>query len=279
MMNAEVSSIKFEDKKFLLTIGNGTTAATFDSLLIATGGYPKSNMFDWITQTGHTIESPVPSLFIFNLPDHPITRLMGVSVEHAGIKIVGSKLEQTGPVLITHWGLSGPAVLKLSAVAARQLAVGAWQFAIRINWLGNVKEQELQLKFREFRQSHSSQKILGKNNFGLPARLWEFLARESGVDDTMRWADLPSAIQNKMIQQLCDYSCEVKGKTTFKEEFVTAGGIKLSEIDHQTMMSKIIPNLYFAGEVMDVDAVTGGYNFQHAWTSGWIAAKAIANNK
>ncbi len=289
MMNAEVKEIKHEPGKFLLTMGKTGTAnaqlseglfeLTADCICLATGGYPKSQMFNWITKLGHSIEDPVPSLFTFNLPDHPITKLMGISVEDVIIKLEGMKLEQRGALLITHWGLSGPAVLKLSARAARQLAMDSWQFAIRINWLGETKEPELRIRIQALRDSQGSKKISGKNEFGLPARLWEFLIAGAGIGENTRWADLSSAMQNLLIRQLTNYSCAVKGKTTFKEEFVTAGGIKLNEIDHQTMMSRIIPDLYFAGEVMDVDAITGGYNFQHAWTSGFIAAKAIAKRK
>jgi predicted Rossmann fold flavoprotein len=255
---------------------------TSDFVCIACGSYPKSAMFDWLKELGHSIEEPVPSLFTFNLPagkaglpKHPVTKLMGISVENAGVKIVGTKLEEAGPLLITHWGLSGPVVLRLSAWGARQLATRNWQFAIVINWIPEFNEQSLREKFLETRTGKASQHVLNKNSFGLPNRLWGFLALLSGVTNEMRWAELPAAVQNKLIKNLCSYECEVKGKTTFKEEFVTAGGIKLSEIDPNTMMSKKVQNLFFAGEVMDVDGITGGYNFQHAWTSGFVAAKTI----
>jgi predicted Rossmann fold flavoprotein len=145
-----------------------------------------------------------------------------------------------------------------------------------VNWLPEFNDQSLREKFLQVRNNNASQKVLNKNSFGLPNRLWEFLAEQAGVTNDMRWADLPAAIQNKFIKNLCAYECEVKGKTTFKEEFVTAGGIKLNEVDPNTMMSKKVPNLFFAGEVLDVDGITGGFNFQHAWTSGFVAAKHIA---
>ncbi len=248
-----------------------------DYLCIASGGYPKSQMFEWLTKLGHSIEDPVPSLFTFNMPQHPITELMGVSVDHARVKIAGTKLEQEGPLLITHWGLSGPAVLKLSAWAARQLATSNWQFPILINWLPRYNEQSLQKEFQRFRLELPSQKIASKNPFRLPNRLWDFLLQEIEVKEEMRWGDLPAKTQNKLVQLICAYQAYIRGKTTFKEEFVTAGGIRLNELDANTMMSRKISNLFFAGEVMDVDGITGGFNFQHAWTSGFIAAKTIAN--
>lgn len=274
LMNSEVKKIEPLDTGFKLHFAGGKELAA-DYLCIASGGYPKSAMFDWLKELGHTIEEPVPSLFTFNLPQHPLTKLMGVSVENAKVKISGSKLEQQGPVLITHWGLSGPAVLKLSAWGARQLAMNNWQFSVVLNWLPHYNEQQLREKFQELRFNNASQKVMGKNLFGLPNRLWEFFAEQSGVTNEMRWADLPAAVQNKMVKQLASSEFTVNGKTTFKEEFVTAGGIKLNEVDSNTMMSKKVNNLFFAGEVLDVDGITGGYNFQNAWTSGWICAKAV----
>jgi hypothetical protein len=277
MMNTEVGSLRLEGGIFSNKLSD-FRHLTSDFVCIATGGYPKSSLFNWLRELGHTIEEPVPSLFTFNLPGHPVTKLMGVSVENARVKITGTKLEQTGPLLITHWGLSGPSVLKLSAWGARELAVKNYEFGISVNWLPEFNAQNLKGKFQQLRKIHAPQRIAGKNNFGLPGRLWEFLAIQSGVTPEMRWADLPATIENKFIKNLCSYELAVKGKTTFKEEFVTAGGIKLNEVDANTMMSKKISNLYFAGEVLDVDGVTGGFNFQHAWTSGYIAARSIATS-
>ena len=266
-------SIKLSDSRLL----------TADFVCVASGGYPKSSMFDWLKELGHTIEEPVPSLFTFNLPNHPITKLMGVSVEKAKVKIQNSPkeslrttLEGVGPLLVTHWGLSGPAVLRLSAWGARELKIKNYELKIIINWLPDHNEEILRKKFQELRNINASQKVINKNSFGLPSRLWEFLAEQSGIKNEWRWADLPATIQNKFIKNLCSYECEVKGKTTFKEEFVTAGGIRLNEVDANTMMSKKVSNLFFAGEVLDVDGITGGFNFQHAWTSGFVAAKSIA---
>ncbi len=272
----EVRGLRSVNGHFIVAL-NGKQELRSDFICIASGGYPKSAMFDWLLSTGHHIEAPVPSLFTFNLPGNPITGLMGVSVPRARVRIAGSKLEQEGPLLITHWGLSGPAILKLSAWGARELAQRDYDFSILINWTTDGKEEFFRERFMQNRSEHASQKIIGKNSFGLPARLWEFLAMHSGVTAAMRWADLPAAISNTFIRVLTAFECHVKGKTTFKEEFVTAGGVKLNEVDANTMMSKKIPGLYFAGEVLDVDGITGGFNFQHAWTSGWIAAKAIAD--
>jgi predicted Rossmann fold flavoprotein len=274
-MNAEVKKVNVQQSIFNVQFSSGKELDA-DYLCIASGGYPKSSMFDWLRELGHTIEEPIPSLFTFNMPNHPITKLMGVSTENARVKIVRTKLEQEGPLLITHWGLSGPAILKLSAWGARELKDRNWGFGISVNWLADFKEQELREKFQELRFSNATQKVIGKNVFGLPNRLWEFLAEQSGVKAEMRWADLPATVQNKFIKNINACEFAVKGKTTFKEEFVTAGGVKLNEIDVNAMMSKKITNLFFAGEILDVDGVTGGFNFQHAWTSGYVAAKKIA---
>jgi len=278
MMNKEVKSLSVENGEWSIKLSDSRLLRA-DFVCVASGGYPKSSMFDWLKELSHTIEEPVPSLFTFNLPKHPITKLMGVSIEKAKVKIIGTKLEEEGPLLITHWGLSGPVVLRLSAWGARELKERNWEFVISVNWLPEFNEQSLREKFQELRNTNASQKVINKNSFGLPSRLWEFFAEQSGIKNEWRWADLPSTEQNKFIKNLCSYECEVKGKTTFKEEFVTAGGIKLNEVDANTMMSKKIPNLFFAGEVLDVDGITGGFNFQHAWTSGFVAAKRIAENK
>ena len=278
LMNKQVEKINAQQSMFNIQCSSGE-GLDADYICIASGGYPKSSMFDWLKELGHTIEEPVPSLFTFNLPKHPITKLMGVSVEKAKVKIIGTKLEEEGPLLITHWGLSGPAVLRLSAWGARVLKERNWEFGISVNWLPEYNEETLRKKFQELRNANASQKIINKNPFGLPSRLWEFFAEQSGIKNEWRWADLPSTEQNRFVKNLCSYECEVKGKTTFKEEFVTAGGIKLNEVDTSTMMSKKVPDLFFAGEVLDVDGITGGFNFQHAWTSGFVAAKSIAENK
>lgn len=270
-----VTSIQKKENKFELQLSNADIISA-DFVCVATGGFPKANMFDWLTTTGHTIATPVPSLFTFNMPGNPITSLMGVSVERAIVKVVGTKLQEEGPLLITHWGMSGPVILRTSAWGARELADKNYHFTILVNWIPNYTEQMLRDEWQEIRDRSGAQKISNKNPFGLPNRLWLYLLQVSEIDPECRWSDLPAKQQNKLIKQLTAQEFLVQGKTTFKDEFVTAGGILLSEIDPQTMQSRKQPGLFFAGEVMDVDGITGGFNFQHAWTSGFIAAKAIA---
>ncbi|MFP5041562.1 NAD(P)/FAD-dependent oxidoreductase [Parasediminibacterium sp. JCM 36343] len=271
----DVSSIAQKEEKWQVKAGAAIYNADF--ICIAAGGYATAEKFAWLQQLGHTIETPVPSLFTFNMLKNPIKELMGVSVANAQIKLIGSKLQTSGPLLITHWGLSGPAVLKLSGWGARELADKQYQFSILVNWLQDTNEQQLRENWQYLRNEHATQKIGGKNPFGLPSRLWLYFLALCGIKEDTRWAELPSAAQNKLIATLTAQQFDVSGKTTFKEEFVTCGGIKLNEIDPNTMQSKKINNLFFAGEVMDIDGVTGGFNFQNAWTSGWIAAKAIAS--
>jgi predicted Rossmann fold flavoprotein len=274
-MNAAVTSLVSDGENFQIELA-GSPSMRANFVCLAPGGYPKAAMFDWLKNLGHSISEPVPSLFTFNLPKHPITDLMGVSAENVRIKIEGSKLVEQGPVLITHWGLSGPAVLRLSAWGARELKNMNYEFKIHINWLPSYNEQSLKDTFQQFRKTHPSRKIVNQNFGGLPNRLWQFLLDQSAINSELRFADLPLKAENALIKNLCDYVAVVKGKTTFKEEFVTAGGINLSEVDANTMMSRKHLNLFFAGEILDVDGITGGFNFQHAWTSGWIAATAIA---
>ena len=273
IMNATVHSINKKDTGWELLMSNKILPADF--ICIATGGYTKAEQFNWIKAIGHSIENPVPSLFTFNMPGNNIAALMGVSVENVSVKIAGTKLQETGPLLITHWGLSGPAVLKLSAWGARELAIKNYAFNIIVNWLPVYNEITLKEKMQQVRFEVASQKIINRNSFGIPSRLWEYFLVNAGISLETRWADLPAKEQNKLVKILCAQEFAVKGKTTFKEEFVTAGGIQLNEIDVNTMQSKIVPGLFFAGEVMDVDGITGGFNFQNAWTTGWIAAKGV----
>ena len=247
-----------------------------DFVCIACGGYHKADHYNWLSALGHSFEMPVPSLFTFNVPENPIAQLMGISIENVQVKINGTKLSQSGPILITHWGFSGPAILKLSAFAAKKLAALQYHFSISINWLSDYNENSLLEKFKLIRHELASKKIINKNPFNLPQRLWQYHLKLCEIKEELRWADLPAKQQNILVKQLCSQQFHVKGKTTFKEEFVTAGGIKLNEIDANTMGSKIVPGLFFAGEILDVDGITGGYNFQHAWTSGWLAAMEIS---
>jgi predicted Rossmann fold flavoprotein len=275
LMQTEIKSIVKKGDQFVLSTSNNNELIT-DQLCIACGGFPKSSMFEWLTKLGHTIEAPVPSLFTFNMPGNKISSLMGLSVPMATVKIMGTKLVEQGPLLITHWGMSGPVILKLSAWGARMLADTSYKFTIMVNWLSDDTEQSLRECWHSLRNELAVQKMVNKNPFGLPNRLWNYLLSLSNINEDTRWADLPSREQNKLIKNLTVGEFIVDGKTTFKEEFVTCGGIKLSEIDPNTMQSKKIPNLFFSGEIMDIDGITGGFNFQNAWTSGWIAANAIS---
>ena len=276
ILQTEIIEIKKENNQFHLSATNEQQFVA-EYLCIACGGYPKSTMFQWLINLGHTIEAPVPSLFTFNMPGNKINQFMGLSVPLATVKIIGTKLVEQGPLLITHWGMSGPVILKLSAWGARILADAAYRFKITVNWLSDYNEQNLRESWHSLRTELAAQKMMNKNPFSLPNRLWNYLLEQSDIKEDTRWADLPSKEQNKLIKNLTAAEYSVDGKTTFKEEFVTCGGIKLSEIDPNTMQSKKFDKLYFAGEIMDIDGVTGGFNFQNAWTSGWIAAKSISN--
>lgn len=249
-----------------------------DYICVAAGGLMKAENYQYLTKLGHSITRPVPSLFTFNLGKHPITELMGVSVDNATIRIAGSKLKQSGPLLITHWGFSGPAVLKLSAWGAEWLAENNYQFSVLINWLGEAwPEQQLRDNWQAIRERHAARPMGEKNPFGLPKRLWAYLLNAAGIQENLYWSKLPAGAQNKLIQHLVADTYMISGKTTFKEEFVTCGGINLAEMDPLTMESRLHRGLYFTGEVMNVDGITGGFNFQHAWASGFAAASHIAN--
>ena len=273
-MNHEVSEVKKINTIFEITLGNGQTMQA-DAVCMATGGMLKSNTFPWLLQMGHTIIDPVPSLFTFNVVEKNITTLMGVAVENATIQWKGTKWMERGPLLITHWGISGPAAIKLSAWCAREMAEANYEGAILINWTPEYNEQTLKMEWLNFRQDYGKREMGSKNPFDLPQRLWHYFLQASQIDLKTKWADLKNTSQQQLIQHLTRTTLNIKGKTTFKEEFVTCGGVDLKDIDSLTMESKMVTQLHFAGEMMDVDGVTGGFNFQHAWTSGWLAAQHI----
>lgn len=277
-LKTEVQEIIINSSKHagVTVICNGYRKLHADAVCLATGGIIKTDGLHWLKLQGHHLITPAPSLFTFNMPGHAITKLMGITCNDVTIKIAGEKFQQQGPLLITHWGLSGPAVLKLSAWAARVLQQKQYAFKAIVNWLPAYHENSLRQKMQELRFSLAAQKMMNRNPFQLPARLWEFLLGSADIHEDMRWADLPAAQQHKLIKQLCAFEAPVKGKTTFKEEFVTAGGIDTMQVNVNTMKSKLLPAVFFAGEVLDIDGVTGGFNFQNAWTTGWIAARAIA---
>lgn len=244
------------------------------AIIIATGGSPKIQGFDWLKDLGHEIIPPEPSLFTFNYPKNPVCQLMGVAVPQARVRIQGTKFEQTGPLLITHWGMSGPAVLKLSAFAARWMAEQKYHFGVQVSWVTDRKEEEISQELQELR-NQGQQKQIGNyyQTFQLPQRLWAYLLDKAQIPENKRLLELSNKEINRLVQLLINDTYQAAGKTTFKEEFVTCGGVSLQSIDFKTMESKVCPKLFFAGEVIDVDGVTGGFNFQAAWTTGFIAGK------
>ncbi|MHA8070069.1 NAD(P)/FAD-dependent oxidoreductase [Aquirufa ecclesiirivi] len=249
---------------------------TTDRVIVTTGGQPKLSGLHWLESLGHQIIPPVPSLFTFNMPEEPIKEFMGLVVEKATVRIEGQKLVGKGPLLITHWGMSGPAILQLSAWGARSLAEVNYQFNILVNWLDETKESELRVSLENTRKVHGGKMISNHCPFPIPARLWNFLLSKNEIILSSRWIETNPKQINKLVNTLLNDRYQVQGKTTFKEEFVTSGGIDLSEIHVQSMESKLLPGLFFAGEIMDIDGITGGFNFQAAWTTGFIAGKNAA---
>ena len=244
-----------------------------EKLILATGSNPK--VWEMLQNFGHAIVSPVPSLFTFNIKDSRIKELPGVAA-HVTVKVKDTKLSSTGPLLITHWGMSGPAILKLSAWGARILHDKNYQFTIFVNWLNDAEKADVENMLKELKQEHAKKSVSKKSAFELTNRLWESLVLSSGIEVETKWADLSKIQLQNLANQLTNGTFQVNGKSTFKEEFVTAGGIDLKEINFKTMESKLHESLYFAGEIVNIDAITGGFNFQNAWTSGYIVASALS---
>ncbi|MBO6571717.1 NAD(P)/FAD-dependent oxidoreductase [bacterium] len=271
-MKSAIKTLKESKNGLILGFKNGETKEV-ERVVVATGGSPRPEGFNWLRELGHNIEEPVPSLFTFNMPDESITKLMGVVAAPLSVKIMGSKLKSEGPLLITHWGMSGPAILKLSSFGARELNEMNYEFKALINWTGEQSEQEIREVLKGVAEAHGKKRIHNVNPFELPGRLWEFLIEKVEVGENMIWQNMGKKNINRMVHILMNDEYSVRGKTTFKEEFVTCGGVCLQDIGIKTMESKKVPNLYFAGEVLDIDGVTGGFNFQAAWTTGFIAGK------
>lgn len=242
-----------------------------DRLILATGSSPQG--WNWSKTLGHTVTAPVPSLFTFTVKDSRLEDLAGLSTPNAEVTIEGTKIKQNGPLLITHHGLSGPAILKLSAWGARELHARGYQATLRVNWLGE-KADHLLLRLKEKRESASHHLTLADNLSDVPRRLWARLCRAAGIAELSRWAEVGNDGLKGVAEQITHGTFEMTGKNTFKEEFVTCGGIPTDEVDFRTMESKRTPGLFFAGEILDVDGVTGGFNFQNAWTTGWIAGRS-----
>jgi predicted Rossmann fold flavoprotein len=253
-----------------------TNIAAFScqKLVMTTGSNPK--IWEMLTKLGHSTISAVPSLFTFNIKDKRIKDLMGLSA-FTTVKVKNTKLESSGPLLITHWGMSGPGILRLSAWGARILADKNYQFVLQVNWLNDLTFEETLEKLKELKLEQSKKAVSKKSPFKFPNRLWESLVLASTIFEDTKWADLSKNQLQNLANQLTNGEFQVNGKSTFKEEFVTAGGIDLKEINFKTMESKLHPNLFFAGEILNIDAITGGFNFQNAWTGGFIIAQTIVN--
>jgi predicted Rossmann fold flavoprotein len=246
-----------------------------DKVMVAAGS--STAVWDLLKKLGHTIVEPVPSLFTFNIKDKRIDGLAGLSVPNALIQVEGIKLKTSGPLLITHWGMSGPAILKLSAWGARQLYGIDYQFVIRVNWIGQYNVEELKNILTLDIKAKYLKKLIAKTpQYQLSSRLWLRFLEAANITENMIWADISKKQIQNLAEQLVQGSYAVKGKSTFKEEFVTAGGVKRDEVNFKTFESKLLPNLFFAGEILDIDAITGGFNFQAAWTGGWIAGQTMA---
>jgi len=270
-----VESIEKIGEGFDVKLQNGSLKC--DNLIIATGGFHKTSGYDFMKDLNHTIIEPNPSLFTFNLPKNDLLSLQGL-VANVDVKILGSKFAESGPLLITHWGVSGPGILKLSSWAARFLHEKNYEFDFMINWLPNHSEDSLKELFASYKQNNGSKKVYNQLELDIPKKLKHYLLQKSGISSDIKWAETNKKQVNKLIQLLTADIYPSKGKTTFKQEFVSCGGVKLNEVNFKTMESKLVPNLYFAGEVLNVDALTGGFNFQNAWTTSWIAAQRISNS-
>ena len=271
-----VKSIKkIEDKLELSFLDIKTKSEVYDKIIVATGGSPKRKNLEWLEELGHKIEEPVPSLFTFNMQKESITELMGVVVEKTLVNIQGTKLKSDGPLLVTHWGMSGPAILKLSAFGARILSEKNYEFKVQVNWTNEQNHNLVMQKLQEIVKEHPNKILANFRPYLLPERLWLFLVEKSELDSTKKWSEIGKKGLNKIVNILTNDIYQVRGKTTFKEEFVTCGGISLEDINVKTMESKVVDNLYFSGELMDIDGITGGYNFQAAWTTGFIAGKLL----
>jgi predicted Rossmann fold flavoprotein len=276
--NTELLNIKKEEQLNLsfktTTEPSSVYEQSFDAVIIACGGFPKKEAYRFLGDTGHRIKDPVPSLFTINLPGDPVIKLMGVSVPLTQVKIAASGYTYSGPVLITHWGLSGPAVLKLSAFAAEYFHEKNYGAKVLVNWT-NKNEEEVRADLMEYISINGRSQSFTQNLYPIPKRLWEFLLFRAEIPVTKPWAEVSKKCLNKLISLLTADEHNMQGKTTFKEEFVTCGGVALEEVDFKTMESRLCKGLYFAGEILNIDGITGGFNFQAAWSTAWIAANAV----
>ena len=271
-LESGVQDIKKIEDRFIITLMNGEELVA-DRILCTTGSAPK--LFPLLESLGHSIIPQVPSLFTFNVPDSPLLDLAGISVEPVQLKIPHISLEQTGPLLITHWGFSGPAVLKLSAWGAKSLYDLNYQTSFVVDWFPFFNEEVLRQKCIEHKAMEAKKQISSDCPFPLPKQLWKKFIQLSGIDSEQRWSTLSKQQLKALIILLKTQSFNIQGKTTYKQEFVTCGGVNLKEINFRTMQSKICPGLFFAGEILNIDGITGGFNFQNAWTTAWIAGESM----
>ena len=271
-IEAEKIFLENNNYKWKIVISDKDTLDA-DAVIVATGS--SARVWNMLKQLGHSIIPATPSLFTFNIKDEKIKGLEGLSVEQATITVLSNKkLSATGPVLITHWGMSGPAILRLSAWGARELATVNYRFEVEINWINNEAAKAKET-LKNFKLNHPKKNVLSNPLFNIPKRLWERLVISASANNNLNYADLSNKQIDLLIVVLTSCKFFVTGKSSYKDEFVTAGGIDLDEVDFKTMQSKKFAGLYFAGEVLDIDAITGGFNFQAAWTTGWIAGNSI----
>jgi predicted Rossmann fold flavoprotein len=269
-----VNNIASKKNGFTVSCEDGTTLEC-KKVFVTIGGHANPLAYAFLKDIGHTIKNPIPSLFTFNDSKKHFKDLMGIAVPNTWVKIEGTKFTEKGALLITHWGLSGPCVIKLSAWAAEYLHKQQYNFTALVSWIGEWKEDELREKLVDYKSNSGKQKVYTNPLFELPLRLWQRLCELAEIPAAKIWSELPLKNLNKLIENLLRCRFDIKGKTTFKEEFVTCGGVPLAEVDIATMQSTLVPNLYFAGEVLDIDGETGGFNFQSAWTTAYIAAESI----
>jgi len=265
-----IVSIVPENEKVVLHFKDGSSS-TFDKVIVATGGSPSRKGLNWLDNLDIEIVNPVPSLFTFNMPQENVRELMGIVVKEVKTSIQGTKLKSDGPLLVTHWGMSGPAILKLSAFGARLLEEMNYTFNVQINWTNDSNHQSIYDELQKIIAEQKNKNLDNYRPFLLPERLWHFLVKRSGLEGDKKWGDLGKKSINRMVNVLANDIYKESGKTTFKEEFVTAGGGSLASIDFKTMAARNHKNVYFAGELLDIDGITGGYNFQAAWTTAYIA--------
>ncbi|WP_034062447.1 BaiN/RdsA family NAD(P)/FAD-dependent oxidoreductase [Lacinutrix jangbogonensis] len=270
LMGQPVVSLEHQENNWI--VNTKTDSFTCKKLIVASGSNPK--IWNVLEHLGHTVTSPVPSLFTFNIKDDRIKHIPGVVAKNVSIKVVDSNLESDGPLLITHWGMSAPSILKLSAFGALELAKRAYKFAIEVNFISMSFDIVIS-RLSDIKKELNKKKIINYAQFDLPKRLWHQLVLASGIDLETRWADCTKIQTENLANQLTKAVFNVDGKSTFKEEFVTAGGVKLKEVNFKTFESKLHENLYFVGEVLNIDAVTGGFNFQNAWTGAYIVSRNI----